>query len=326
MNGQHDRQITPIFIFSMPRSGSTLLQKVVGYQSEVQTTSETWMFLSVLSLLRRDSMLADYSYNKWEKALIDLNVALELNGSEKFEEYLRATLNQLMLGLSNEQHKFFLEKTPRNYLIIDSLAKLFPEAKFVFLFRNPLSILSSQIVTHGNRLKHIYSTSVDWNVGFQSLSNAYKKYEHRSVALCYEDLVLKPNKIFEVLENYLDIDLDRDVIDDLNKVQLHGTWGDPGLTLNQNIRLNSDSLEKWKIVIDSDHKKKFVSRAIRNIPESYFESLSLSKAKCLSELSLHKTKLKFVDVYDYYFLNLTMSLRLWIYTSRKRWVKYVALS
>ena len=43
--------IRPIFIFSAPRSGSTLLQRVLAAHTQVATASEPWILLPLLSPL-----------------------------------------------------------------------------------------------------------------------------------------------------------------------------------------------------------------------------------------------------------------------------------
>ena len=41
--------------------------------------------------------------------------------------------------------RYFLDKTPRYYHILNDLIRIFPNAKFIILTRNPISIFASSI-------------------------------------------------------------------------------------------------------------------------------------------------------------------------------------
>jgi hypothetical protein len=38
--------------------------------------------------------------------------------------------------------RYFLDKTPRYHYVVDDLFRVFPEAKTIFLWRNPLAIVA----------------------------------------------------------------------------------------------------------------------------------------------------------------------------------------
>ena len=42
--------IIPIFIFSLPRSGSTILQKILMSSTQVSSSNEMWILLPLLNL------------------------------------------------------------------------------------------------------------------------------------------------------------------------------------------------------------------------------------------------------------------------------------
>ena len=50
---------------------------------------------------------------------------------------------------SDSDSIYFLDKTPRYYLILKELEQVFPDAKFIFLFRNPVQIYASMLSTWG---------------------------------------------------------------------------------------------------------------------------------------------------------------------------------
>jgi len=48
-----------IFILSLPRSGSTLLQRILGGHSQVHTVAEPWLMLNPLYALRETGIEAE---------------------------------------------------------------------------------------------------------------------------------------------------------------------------------------------------------------------------------------------------------------------------
>lgn len=49
-----NKTIVPIFIISLPRSGSTLLQNILSNNSEISTTSEPWILIPLISFYKGD--------------------------------------------------------------------------------------------------------------------------------------------------------------------------------------------------------------------------------------------------------------------------------
>lgn len=49
-----------IFIACQPRSGSTMLQRILGSHSKIHTISEPWLMLHPLYALRHEGLQTDY--------------------------------------------------------------------------------------------------------------------------------------------------------------------------------------------------------------------------------------------------------------------------
>ena len=193
---------TPIFIFSLPRSGSTLLQRVLMSSPQICSVSEPWVLLPQIYILRKEGTLSDYSSYTAHKGNMDF-----INNLPNKEEDYFDSLRQFMLDLYSKQcqnnEQYFLDKTPRYYLIIDEIVKLFPKAKFIFLFRNPIHVFASIINTWGKgRFRKQYANYNDIVDGTKMLSQGYSKYKGISISIKYEDFILNP---LEELEEKLGI-------------------------------------------------------------------------------------------------------------------------
>ena len=52
----------PVFLFSLPRSGSTLVQRLIAGHPQVATTSEPWILLPLLYTVRRPGAYTEYGH------------------------------------------------------------------------------------------------------------------------------------------------------------------------------------------------------------------------------------------------------------------------
>ncbi|MEW8634061.1 MAG: sulfotransferase, partial [Candidatus Thiodiazotropha endolucinida] len=52
--------INPVFIISLPRSGSTLLQRIIATNPRVSTVSESWLLLPLLSMHTSRELYSEY--------------------------------------------------------------------------------------------------------------------------------------------------------------------------------------------------------------------------------------------------------------------------
>jgi len=152
----------PVFILAPPRSGSTLL---------FETLAASHHFCSI----------GDESHRVIE-SFYSLHPASKKYASNCLDETddtlgLRETfLQKIMLLLKNNKGDSlhngnpptpmcFLEKTPKNCLRIPFIKKLFPNARFIYLYRDPKEIISSIMDgwRSGNFL--MYDKLPDWPLG-----------------------------------------------------------------------------------------------------------------------------------------------------------------
>jgi len=128
----------PVFIISPPRSGSTLLFETLAKAPGLYTIGrESHSLIEGTPSLSASEL--GYDSNR-----LDATAA----SPELIEVLRRRFLAELRdrSGRSPEQRPLrLLEKTPKNALRIPFLAKVFPEAQFIYLHRDPREILSSMI-------------------------------------------------------------------------------------------------------------------------------------------------------------------------------------
>jgi len=254
------KQENLIFLISQPRSGSTLTQKIIGTHSKVYTRSEPWIMLNPLSQFKQDG-----SYEKYGKSLENIGVNdfySELPNGKK--DYLTG-LSDMYLSLydkylQKENKQYFLDKTPRYYLIIDELVEVFPNAKFIFLKRNPLAVLSSIINTwHGDDWYQLSRHRADLIDAVDAMIDASQKYSKTGYVFLYEDLLKKQTDTLNTVFNYIGIDFEEDVLNYNENNSEKWRFGDPKSVYEKSEidpsndlkwTKNLDNAQYWRVMHD----------------------------------------------------------------------------
>lgn len=128
----------PVFIVSPPRSGSTLLFETLAQAPNVYTIGGESHGL-IESLPELTPAAHDWDSNRLTEADADPDVIAELRS--RFQRTLRDRNRQP----APQGRVRLLEKTPKNALRIPLLAKAFPEAHFIYLYRDPREVLASMM-------------------------------------------------------------------------------------------------------------------------------------------------------------------------------------
>jgi hypothetical protein len=202
-----------IFLISQPRAGSTMLQNLLARHPAIHTTPEPWILLPLLSTLQPKSTQAKYNAALAHEALLDFCNTLD-GGLSNYDEAIRRMVFSLY-GVACQQagKPIFLDKTPRYYHILPEMLRIFPHAKFILLYRNPLAVLNSLLETHikGHwillaRYKHDLFSAPKKMIMAASQS-AVPVY-----TLQYENLVREPQEQLKALTDFLGLDFSPDML------------------------------------------------------------------------------------------------------------------
>ena len=278
--------VTPIFIFSLPRSGSTLLQKILGGHALVSTISEPWFLLPLFYAVKSSGIYTEYDHRFVRQAVRDLYESLP-NKQQDFTREIRRFALNIYSKASKDGACFFIDKTPRYHLIIDEIADAFPDAKFIFLWRNPLAVASSINKTWAKGKWKLYAYKVDLYTGLDNLVLAKKKYINRSISIRYEDLVTKPEDSIKSVCKYIDIDYDESLISHFTDTKLSGCLGDPtGSKKYQEV--SGGSLNSWALDFSNPVRKKWATGYLRWIGSERMSVMGYDYDKTLSDLRIRR--------------------------------------
>ena len=104
--------MAPIFIISLPRSGSTLLQKILTVHKSINSVSEPWILLPLAGMVKRDLVTAEYGQLTCSMALEDLINTMP-RGRDDFNALIADYVRSIYMTVSDMNGtKYFLDKTP----------------------------------------------------------------------------------------------------------------------------------------------------------------------------------------------------------------------
>ncbi len=198
------RTMRQCFIISQPRAGSTLLQRLLSTHPAIQTIGEPWLAIPFVYALREKGVAAEYIHVSLAQGFGEFVSKLPGGRADYFRE-VRVLLERLQAKISAPDKSYFLDKTPRYHLILDELAEIFPDAKFIVLWRNPLAVVASILKTwkEGRFDLRYYEQDI-----FRGPLNISSFVEKRCAAICelrYEDLVVEPGTSVRRITDFLEL-------------------------------------------------------------------------------------------------------------------------
>ncbi|MBU1191898.1 MAG: sulfotransferase [Gammaproteobacteria bacterium] len=236
-----------IFLISLPRSGSTLLQRILGGHMDVATLAEPWIMLHPLYALKRVGIDSEYDTDLARQALDDFLDNID-GGEEAYIQGIRRFAGDLYArAIARQSRRVFLDKTPRYYRIIPELRRVFPQAKFVILLRNPLAVLASTLHTwfddDPERLRDT-SNHKDLLQGPELLLEGIAELGNDAVVVRYEELVTDPGKVIAGLCARLGLGFDADMLDYGQHPAPSGRLGDQ-VGIMQHQHATTSFRDKW---------------------------------------------------------------------------------
>ena len=249
-----------IFVIGPPRSGSTMLQRMLGSHSGIYTHPEPHIV----------TPLAHLGYfNNVDKAPFDhINAAVavreyvdDLPGQE--EDYLdacRAYLDVLYgRMLKKSGVKMMLDKTPAYGLVLPFLSAVYPEARYIVLTRHPLAVLSSFA-------NSFFEGDMDAAVEFNDILGRYvpamadflrsdKVAFHQ---IRYEDLVREPEARMAEIFEFLGLPNEEGAVDYGKHDHVVKSYGDP--KASKESRPTTKSVSAWAVDLANDEHKLEIAR------------------------------------------------------------------
>ena len=195
--------IQPIFIVSLPRSGTTLVEQIIASHQAVYGAGELTTLGNLIAPIIEDFSTHNNSLTK--KDFLSIR-----------QQYLDA------LSVFNAPEDVITDKMPLNFQYIGFILSAFPEAKIVHLKRDARatcwSIYRRYFFRVGNGwCNHGWAYNLDDLAGFYGLYTDLMDFWHQTFPdkiyeLCYEDLTTNQEEETRKLLDYCELDWDENCL------------------------------------------------------------------------------------------------------------------
>ena len=221
-------EIKPIFIIGVPRSGSTLIEKIIA--SGIQTIpigEETGVINTEIENLINRRQLLNLDIKEFKKKIL-----------EKYK----------LKKLVKKKSKYvFTDKSLENFFYIEIIKKIFPLAKIINCRRDPLSSIMSTLknnllfLSWPHNLESIFKY---YDIYYQIIKNFEKSFPNFIYDLQYEKFVSNPENESKKLMKFCDLPWDKKCLEFYKRKDLISET-----TSNFQIRkaVYKDSIDKYSI-------------------------------------------------------------------------------
>lgn len=186
----------PIFIVGMPRTGTTLVDRIIGAHSQVQSAGELPHLSLALGAAVR-SLLGRLPKNRQESVA----ASTELSPAALGRDYLDRT--RPLTGRAPH----FTDKLPLNHLYCGLISKALPKARIVLVTRDPLATAYAVFKTlFGQAYPFSYDLRelTQYIIAYEKLVKHWRKLLGDALyEVTYEELVKEPEREISRLLNWL---------------------------------------------------------------------------------------------------------------------------
>lgn len=239
-----------LFLIGAPRSGSTLLTRMLGAHSQVHAPPEPHL-LTPLAHLGFYERVERAPYDPVISQLGIREIVGELpRGEADYLDALRAYSDRIYAGLLEPSgRRWLLDKTPAYALVLDFAVRLYPKARYLVLTRNPLAVWSSVVQSFfdgDHEAAHRHNPLLE-----RYVPAIARFLRERPVALHhvrYEDLVQQPEAQMRALCDHAGLAFEPGMVDygeqQQGRAEAARGLGDP-ITVARETRPTTRSLARW---------------------------------------------------------------------------------
>jgi hypothetical protein len=224
--------VPPVFVVGLPRCGSTLLSRLLNETEDILCVNDLYYVQAVQACGGLNGTLSAAQIRVLVKVLLDV-IAIRSEANNSFigqfilsrtqlaeifsaaitaSDNVKLTWSDLMQYVMNRVayclgKSRWADKTPQNFLHIERLAAAFPNARFVYLMRDPRAVLLSYKHASGEghdpRRYHPLVYSLYWRTAVARYNELRSAKGVSMLLLRYEDLKNHTEETCWTLGKYL---------------------------------------------------------------------------------------------------------------------------
>lgn len=248
------------FVIAPPRSGSTLLTRMLGAHSAITSPPEPHLLTPLAHLGFYDRVeQAPYDPIIAQRGAREIVAALP-GGEEDYLRALRAYTDSIYARLLEPTGcRLLLDKTPAYALVLDFAARLYPKARYVVLTRNPMAVWSSFVSSFfdgDHEVAHAHNPLLERYV--PAVARFLRESPVPIHHIRYEDLVADPEAHMRRLSDFLGVEFEPGTVDYGSSAEGSAEsakgLGDP-ITVASETRPTTKSLDRWAADMAGDPGK-----------------------------------------------------------------------
>jgi tetratricopeptide (TPR) repeat protein len=191
----------PVFIVGFPRSGTSLLEQILGSHPQIAPAGEL-EFISDLS--GQTGCAITGSELGYPGFLIDKNAPLEQQHLLEMRDYY---LNGIKgLGIADGNTRWVTDKMPHNAIHVGMIRLLFPQSPVIHISRHPFNSCLSAFSSNF-KLAHRYTSSIESTaehyIQVMDMLRHYRSIGIEYLEIHYEDLVTDQEAVIRQVLDYL---------------------------------------------------------------------------------------------------------------------------
>ena len=271
-----------IFLVGPPRSGTTLLMRMLNSHSAIYSRAEPHLLTPLAHLGYFDNVdAAPFDHLQAAQAIKELVAELP-RGEDDYIDACRAYVDVLygrLLDHNGRGKRFFLDKTPANALVLPFITKLYPQARYVVLTRHPAAIFSSYA-------NSFFDGDYDAARRFNPILNRYVPAMARLlrdqrvplVQVRYEELVRQPELEMRRVCEFLGVPFEPGMIEYGDHAFESQGLGDP-IGVGKHTRPVTESVDRWADELAGDAAKLDTIRTmVAGIDDADLDTWGFSRA------------------------------------------------
>lgn len=267
------------FIVGIGRSGTTLLMSMLNAHPLLQGTPEVNFFNFFYNSWKNKNSFHEKDFNDLDVYIEGLRARNQSSGFSwdgpafrkkieslkeiNFKKIYDAFYASFVYNNTSKDITHNFDKNPINTLFLADLIKTFPDAKFIFLVRDPRANFLSRKEKFKKRRADIYLDTQRWKLYNEKAWSVIKNQPSRFFILKYEDLVTNPEIKLKELSDFFGFAFDEKILNfheevkqvSLKNVEEGANENDPKLLLKYeklSKPINTDRLNAWREKLTED--------------------------------------------------------------------------
>ncbi|MFT6267670.1 MAG: tetratricopeptide (TPR) repeat protein [Alphaproteobacteria bacterium] len=221
---------TPIFIVGLPRTGTTLVERILSSHSQVESADETFFMQMAIRQASGAGGIQE----------VDESI-IESAAQKDILLIAKHYMNSVEYRLSDRP--MFIDKYPYNYLYLGFIAKAFPNAQIIYLKRNPMDACFAMFKQSFFKFAYSLDDLGHYYVAQDNLQKHWKSIlGDRLIEVNYESLVTMQEANTKEILGKLGLEFEQACLDFEKNPASSATAS----TLQVREKIHTRSVNKWK--------------------------------------------------------------------------------